>query len=146
MPQRLTMITLAVQDIAKTRDFFEIGLGWTLNASPSPDIAFYQIPGMVFALYSRDALSREIALPVTDQPFGALTLAWNGRTQDEVDAMYAKAVAAGATPVKPPEEAFWGGYSSYVEIPGGHLLEIAHNPFWTLNEDGTVQLPPATGT
>lgn len=143
MDQRITMITLAVPDISETRAFFEDGLGWQLNAAPSADVAFYQIPGMVFALYNKAALASEIDRPVTDAPAGAVTLAWNGQSVADVDAMFAKAVAAGAAPVKQPQKAFWGGYSSYVEIPGGHLLEIAHNPFWTLATDGTVELPPS---
>lgn len=142
MEQRISMITLAVPDVSEARRFFEEGLGWQLNAAPSPDIAFFQIPGGVFALYSRGALAREIGRPVTDQTTGAVTLAWNGRSEEDVDQAFQKAVSAGAKPIKHPEKAFWGGYSSYVEVPGGHLLEIAHNPFWSVEPDGAITLPP----
>ncbi|QDG76951.1 VOC family protein [Labrenzia sp. PHM005] len=143
MEQRISMITLIVPDVAAARTFFETGLGWTVNAAPSPAVVFFQIPGGVFALYDRNALEDEIAHPVSDAPFGATTLAWNASEKEEVDTMFAQAVAAGAKPVKQPERAFWGGYSSYVEVPGGHLLEIAHNPFWTIEDDGSVTLPAA---
>lgn len=143
MDQRISMTTLAVPDVTQARRFFEDGLGWQVNAAPSPEVVFFQIVGGVFALYSRDALAREIGQDVTSETTGAVTLAWNGRSEAEVDATFQKAVLAGAKPVKEPERAFWGGYSSYVEVPGGHLLEIAYNPFWTLEDDGAVTLPPA---
>ena len=142
MDQRISMTTLAVPDISAARQFFETGLGWTVAAAPSPNVVFFQVIGSVFALYSRDALAEEIGRPVTAEPTGAITLAWNGRSEAEVEECFEKAVKAGAKPVKTPEKAFWGGYSSYVEVPGGHLLEIAHNPFWTLEDDGAVTLPP----
>ncbi|WP_299480995.1 VOC family protein [uncultured Roseibium sp.] len=143
MEQRISMTTLAVPDVAEARRFFEDGLGWQVNAAPSPDVVFFQIIGAVFALYSRDALEREIGQEVTKQTSGAITLAWNARSEEDVDAAFKLAVNAGGKIVKRPEKAFWGGYSSYVEVPGGHLLEIAYNPFWQIEEDGAIKLPPA---
>ncbi|MET1411091.1 VOC family protein [Roseibium sp. HPY-6] len=143
MEQRISMTTLAVPDVAEARRFFEDGLGWQVNAAPSPDVVFFQIIGAVFALYSRDALEREIGQEVTKQTSGAITLAWNARSEEEVDAAFNLAVTAGGKIVKRPDKAFWGGYSSYVEVPGGHLLEIAYNPFWQIEEDGAIKLPPA---
>lgn len=141
MEQRISMTTLAVPDVAEARRFFEEGLGWTVTAAPSPEVVFFQIVGSIFALYSRDALAKEIGRSVTSDTTGAITLAWNARSEEEVDKIFKKAVAAGAPPVKEPEKAFWGGYSSYVEVPGGHLLEIAHNPFWDIAQDGSVRIP-----
>ncbi|WP_305989692.1 VOC family protein [Roseibium sp. MMSF_3544] len=142
MEQRISMTTLAVPDVAQARQFFEGGLGWEVNAAPSPEVVFFQVIGGVFALYSRDALEKEIGRGVTRDTTGAITLAWNARSESEVDETFEKAVSAGAKPVKHPEKAFWGGYSSYVEVPGGHLLEIAHNPFWVIETDGAITLPP----
>jgi uncharacterized protein len=142
MEQRISMTTLAVPDVAEARRFFEEGLGWTVAAAPSPEVVFFQIVGSIFALYSREALAKEIERPVTEDTTGAFTLAWNARSDEEVDQTFKKAVSAGAKPVKQPEKAFWGGYSSYVEVPGGHLLEIAHNPFWTIDPDGAITIPP----
>ncbi|MHA7772114.1 VOC family protein [Roseibium sp. M-1] len=143
MDQRISVTTLIVEDVAATRRFFEEGLGWQVNSSPSPEVVFFQVTGGVFAIYGRAALAEEIGHPVTETPTGAITLAWNGHSEDEVDKSFLKALAAGARPVKEPQKAFWGGYSSYVEIPGGHLLEIAYNPFWSIDADGSVVLPSA---
>jgi len=142
MEQRISMTNLIVPDVAEARRFFEEGLGWQLNASPAPEVAFYQVPGGVFALYSRAALASEIGREVTGDTTGAVTLAWNARSESEVDDAFQKALSAGAKPVMQPQKAYWGGYSSYVEVPGGHLLEIAFNPFWTVEPDGSVTLPP----
>ncbi|MTI42689.1 hypothetical protein JM93_00871 [Roseibium hamelinense] len=143
MDQRISMITLAVADLPKARSFFETGLGWTAQEAPSDDIVFYQTGGSVLALYKRDALNRELGRHVPEQALGAITLAYNARSEEEVEVTFQRAVDAGAAIVKRPEKAFWGGHSSYVEIPGGHLLEIAFNPFWALDKDGNVDLSAA---
>jgi len=142
MEQRISLTTLVVDDIDEARRFFEAGLGWQVTAAPSPEVVFFQVIGGVLALYSRAALAEEIGREVTDSRTGAVTLAWNGRSEEEVDQVFHEALSAGAKPVKHPEKAFWGGYSSYVQVPGGHLLEIAYNPFWTIEPDGAVTLPP----
>ncbi|MEP3668043.1 MAG: VOC family protein, partial [Roseibium sp.] len=116
MEQRISMITLVVDDIAETRRFFEDGLGWQVNEAPAPDVVFFQVIGGAFALYSRAALADEIGREVTALPFGATTIAWNGRTAEEVDEAYQRAIDAGGKAVKAPEKAFWGGYTSYVEV------------------------------
>lgn len=140
MEQRLSLITLAVDDLAEARRFFEDGLGWTASSESQEGIAFYQLPGLALALYPRASLEKDIGRPVPEG-LGAVSLAWNGRNEAEVDAAYARALSAGAEAVVPPEKAFWGGYTSYVRIPGGHLLEIAFNPFWSLDEHGAIVLP-----
>jgi catechol 2,3-dioxygenase-like lactoylglutathione lyase family enzyme len=143
MDQRISLTTLVVDDVAAARRFFEDGLGWQVGAAPSPEVVFFQVIGGILAIYARAALTGEIGREVTDAPFGAMTIAWNGRSEAEVDTTYRQALDAGAKPVKAPEKAFWGGYSSYVEVPGGHLLEIAYNPFWPVAADGSVTLPPS---
>lgn len=141
MQQRLSLITLAVEDLAVSRRFFEEGLGWTASSESQDGIAFYQLPSLALALYPRAALSRDIGTEIPAGAHSGVTLAWNGANEAEVDDAYARAVAAGATPVVPPEKVFWGGYSSYVRTPDGHLLELAFNPFWTLEADGGLKLP-----
>ena len=99
---------------------------------------------MVFSLYGRSALATDAGLPSESVPEGKsarITLAYNARAKDEVDAVLAEAEAAGAEIVKPAAEAFWGGYSGYFADPDGHLWEVAFNPFWPLDSDGRVQLP-----
>ncbi|WP_417669345.1 VOC family protein [Roseibium sp.] len=141
MEQRITMTTLAVSDLAQTRRFFEDGLGWTPAPGGTDQVAFYQLPGAILGLYDRESLEKDLGRSLPKETLGGMTLAWNGRSEAEVDAAYEQAVAAGAKPLTRPEKVFWGGYSGYVEIPGGHLLELAYNPFWQLKADGTVELP-----
>ena len=70
-----------------------------------------------------------------------MALAWNAASEAEADAIFAHALACGATLVKPPQKVFWGGYSGYFADPDGHLWEVAYNPFFPLNSEGRVQLP-----
>jgi len=135
MDQRLSLITLGVTDLATARAFYEQGLGWA-PGSTDPQIVIYQLaPGLGLALFPRDELAKDVGerLP---PPGGAITLALNGRSPAEVDAVYAQALAAGARGVKPPAPAFWGGYSGYFADPDGHLWELAHNPFCEITPRG----------
>ncbi|MDP1631885.1 MAG: VOC family protein [Caulobacter sp.] len=126
MDQRLSLITLGVADLARARTFYEQGLGWTPRQA-LPEVVFYQLPGLGLALFPAEELARDVGEPLA-APGGAITLALNGRSRDEVDAVFAQAVAAGARPVKAPGAVFWGGYSGYFADPDGHLWEVAHNP------------------
>ena len=141
MQQRLSMITLGVDDLAEARRFFEAGLGWKPAPFDSAEIAFYQTGSMVLGLYGREALAEDAGIDARGSGFSGVTIGWNGRSTAEVDAAYARALAAGAESIKPPQKVFWGGYSGYVRIPGGHLLELAYNPFWPLDASGAVMLP-----
>lgn len=141
MEQRLTLVTLGVEDVAATRRFFEEGLGWRAAGFDSADVAFFDTGSCVLGLFGRAALARDAGVDDDGGRFPAMSIAWNGRSEAEVDAAFARAVAAGAEAVKPPEAVFWGGYSGYVRIPGGHLLELAFNPGWPLDETGRMQLP-----
>lgn len=143
MDKRLSLTTLAVPDLAEARRFFHDAFGWTADATPSEEIAFYQLPGMVFALYSRTALEAELGRALPTDTLGGITIAWNGTSEAEVDQTFNAAIAAGAKAIKNPVKAFWGGYSAYIEIPGGHLMEIGFNPFWSIEEDGSTRMPPA---
>lgn len=140
MEQRLSLITLLVDDVDEARKFFVDGLGWTCAEGPETEIAFFQIGSMALACYARSALEAELGSPVAKNPPGTIAIAWNGRSPAEVDAACALAVKAGARVLKAPHETHWGGYSCYLEILGGHMLELAHNPFWTIAEDGSISL------
>ncbi len=147
MDQRLSIITLGVRDIAEARRFFEDGLGWKRAAFDSDAIAFYATGGTVLALFGSAALAEDAGLAVDDPAlddgaFSRISIAWNGDSKAAVDEAFTTAVTAGAEAVKAPVEAFWGGYSGYVRIPGGHLMELAYNPFFPLGPDGSVTLPP----
>ncbi len=139
-PQRVTMITLGVDDPERSARFYA-DLGWT-PAKRGPAIVFYQLNGLVLGLFGRDALADDQGRAGATLGTGAMTLAQNFRTNEEVDAAYALALNAGATPLKSPQKVFWGGYSGYYADPDGHVWEVAMNPFSPLNEDGSLTLSP----
>jgi catechol 2,3-dioxygenase-like lactoylglutathione lyase family enzyme len=139
MDQRLSAIALGVADLARSRRFYEDGLGWK-RGNAEGEIAFYQVGGMVLAQFSRAALAADAKLESEGTGFGGITLAYNVGAREDVDAVLAEAKAAGATILKPAEDAFWGGYSGYFADPAGHPWEVAWNPHWTLEADGSVRL------
>lgn len=140
-PQRVTLITLGVANLAAARAFYA-RLGWVEHGT-NPGIAFYQMHGAVLGLFGRDDLATDQGRPGAALGVGAMTLAQNFATEAEVDAAFDLAISAGGTPLKPPEKVFWGGYSGYWADPDGHVWEVAMNPFWTLAEDGSLTLPDA---
>ena len=138
MEQRVSLVTLGVTDLPRARAFYE-GLGWTTNASPEDDVVFFQAGGMIVALWGRAQLAEDSV--VTDGGgWGGITPAYNTRSPAEVDAVLAEAAAAGATIARPAAPTFWGGYSGVFHDPDGHAWEVAHNPHWTIGDDGSVSL------
>jgi catechol 2,3-dioxygenase-like lactoylglutathione lyase family enzyme len=135
--QRLSLVTLGVHDLDRAIGFYT-DLGWSLTARPG-DVAFFQVGGMVVGLWGRDQLGTDTAVPDAGG-WGGITLAHNVRTPDAVDTVLAEAVAAGGTLLRPPVTTEWGGYSGVFADPDGHPWEVAHNPFWTLEVDGSVRL------
>lgn len=140
MEQRLSLVTLGVRDLAQARAFYE-ALGWTTGADPSDDVVFFQAGGMIVALWGRDKLAEDTVVS-EGGGWGGITLAHNVRSEAEVDSVLAEAEAAGATIARPGAATFWGGYSGVFVDPDGHAWEIAHNPHWTLRDDGSVTLSP----
>jgi hypothetical protein len=139
MDQRMSLITLGVADLARARAFYE-ALGWTTGAEPDADVVFFQTGGSILALWDRAKLAEDSG--VTDGGgWGGVTLAHNVGSPVEVDAAVEDARAAGASIVREPGETFWGGYSGVFIDPDGHPWELAYNPRWTLDEDGSVRLP-----
>ena len=139
MEQRVSLITLGVADVPKARAFYE-RLGWTCTTPPEQGVAFFRSGGVVMALWDRDNLAEDSA--VSDPGgWGGVTLAHNVRSPAEVDAVLAEAEAAGATIGRPGDETFWGGYSGVFIDPDGHPWEVAHNPHWTIADDGSIVLP-----
>jgi uncharacterized protein len=137
-PPRVSLITLGVADVGRARAFYE-ALGWVTRAAPDDDVAFFQSGGMVLALWSREALAGDCGVP-DGGGFGGVALAHNVASPDEVRAEIEAARAAGARITKQPAATFWGGYSGVFCDPDGHPWEVAHNPHWTLAEDGSVTL------
>jgi uncharacterized protein len=136
--QRVSLITLGVSDLARSRRFYE-ELGWETGAAPEDDVVFFQAGEMVVALWGRAQLAEDSS--VVDSPgWGGVTLALNFGSPAEVDAAIEEARSAGATIGREPAETFWGGYSGVFVDPDGHPWEVAHNPHWTVTEDGGVRL------
>ena len=122
-------MTLGVTDLARARAFYE-AMGWGGGQQPDDEVCFYQAGGMVFGLWT--------ALGGHGAP--GIELAQNVRSPEAVDAMLAEATAAGGTVVRPAERADWGGFSGAFADPDGYVWEVAHNPFWTIADDGTVTI------
>ena len=138
MEQRVSLITLGVGDLERSRAFYE-ALGWTTGAAPADDVVFFQAGGMVVALWDRARLAEDSGVEDAGG-WGGMTLAHNVRSPAEVDAVLEEARAAGATIGRTGAPTFWGGYSGVFVDPDGHPWEVAHNPYWTLAADGGVRL------
>jgi uncharacterized protein len=141
MDQRLSLITLGVADVGRAKQFYE-ALGWKMDGGVDDDtdhVAFFQAGGMIVALWGRDKLAADSG--VTDGGgWGGMTLAYNTRSPAEVDAVIEEARKAGANIAREGAETFWGGYSGVFIDPDGHPWEVAHNPHWTVHDDGRTTL------
>jgi catechol 2,3-dioxygenase-like lactoylglutathione lyase family enzyme len=139
MEPRVSLITLGTRDLARARAFYE-ALGWATTAGPDADVVFFQAGAAVLALWDRALLADDSA--VTDSGgWGGVTVAHNVGSPAQVDEVLAEAEAAGATIGRPGAATSWGGYSGVFLDPDGHPWEVAHNPFWSLDESGRVRLP-----
>jgi predicted lactoylglutathione lyase len=139
MEQRVSLVTLGVADLSRARAFYE-ALGWTTRAAPGDDVVFFQAGGMVVALWSRSQLATDTAVDDTGG-WGGVTLAYNARSRADVDTVLDEARRAGARIAREGAGTFWGGYSGVFVDPDGHPWEVAHNPHWTIEADGSIVLP-----
>jgi uncharacterized protein len=138
MEQRLTIITLGVNDLKVASDFYEKKLGWKRSKASMGDIVFFQLNGIQLALYPRHELAKDATVPVKGSGFKGITIAHNLRNEKEVDKLIATLKKKGVKIVKPPQKVFWGGYSSYIADPDGNLWEIAYNPYLKLDKKGNI--------
>ncbi len=138
MEPRVSLVTLGVRDLERSRRFYE-ALGWQSASKPEDGVVFFQSGGMVLALWSREELARDSEV-VDSGGWGGVTLAYNVRSAEEVDGFLALARTAGAKIGRPGAETFWGGYSGIFIDPDGHPWEVAHNPFWGVDDAGNVSL------
>ncbi len=129
MDQRVSLVTLGVRDLGVARAFYE-AIGWRDSQQPDDEVCFFQAGAMVFGLWT--------ALGGHGAP--GIELAYNVRTPEEVALTLDEAKRAGATIIRPPELMQWGGTSGAFADPDGYVWEVAHNPNWTLNEDGSVHI------
>ena len=137
MEQRLSLVTLGVADLDRARRFYEAP-GWR-RGDDNDDVVFFQAGGMVLALWDRAALAEDSRVEDSGG-WGGVGLALNVRSPEEVDDVLEEARTAGAVIGRPGAETFWGGYSGIFIDPDGHPWEVAHNPFWTVTEDGQTLL------
>jgi uncharacterized protein len=138
MDQRVSLVTLGVADIQRARSFYE-ALGWESRSVPADGVVFFQAGGMIVALWDRASLAEDSTV-VDGGGWGGVTLAHNVGSPGDVDRVLDEAHAAGGTIGRAGAKTFWGGYSGVFLDPDGHPWEVAHNPFWTLADDGSVSL------
>ncbi len=141
MEPHLSLVTLGVASLEVSRAFYE-SFGWKASSASQGDIVFFQMNGLALALHPRDMLAEDARVAEAGSGFSGVTLAHNCRTPEAVDKAFALALAAGATALKPPETAFWGGYSGYFADPDGYVWELAFNPHFPLDAEGGLTLPP----
>ena len=140
MDQRLSLITLGVVDLARSKRFYE-ALGWQASEASQAEIVFFQMNGFALALFGRAELAEDAGVEDRPSGFPGITLACNVRSQPEVDETFRAAIAAGAEAVKIPHATEWGGYSGYIADPDYYLWEIAWNPHFPLDLAGNLHLP-----
>ena len=139
MDQRVSLITLGVADIPRSRAFY-MALGWAPANPDNDEVSFFQAGCIAFALWDRKLLAEDSGVTDDSGGWGGVTLAYNVGSPDEVDDVIAQARAAGAGIPRAGAATFWGGYSGVFVDPDGHPWEVAHNPHWTLREDGSIDI------
>jgi len=139
---RITLITLGVADVARSRAFYE-ALGFKASSDSNADVTFFNAGGVALALFGRSALAADALVDDSQPGFSGVTLAHNVSSAAEVDGVMADAARVGAKIKKPAAVTFWGGYAGYFADVDGHLWEVAHNPFWPMDDAGRVVLPEA---
>lgn len=138
MEQRVSVVTLGVRDLARATAFYT-ALGWKQGPPFDADVSFFQCGGMVLGLWDRAALAEDSGVEDSGG-WGGVTLAHNVASPGQVDAVLIQAEQAGATIAKPAGPTFYGGYAGMFVDPEGHPWEVAHNPGWTLDTEGSVYL------
>ena len=142
MEQRVSLITLGVADVGRARRFYE-ALGW--QGQEVEETVFFQAGGMAIVLWGRSKLADDAGIAdASADGFGGVALAQNVRSAAEVDQVIEQARRAGASVIKPGQDTFYGGYAGYFRDPDDHLWEVAHNPGFTIADDGSIVLPTFT--
>ncbi len=140
MNQHLHLITLGVRDFEKSRRFYKEILGWKPASASSDDVAFFQAGGVVLAIYPHEKLAEDALTSPEGSGFSGITLAYNARSEAEVDEIIRDLKSKGVKIVKEPQKVFWGGYSSYFADPDDYHWEVAYNPFFAFDESGNLKL------
>lgn len=145
MSQQLNLVTVGTADLARARAFYVDGLGWEVAWENDEAVFVHLGHGLLLALFGADALAADATLAALTPGSGTVALAKNVGTDDEVDAVVEVAATAGATVVKRPQTAAFGGYHGYFLDPDGVLWEVAHNPGFSIGPDGRVSIAAVDG-
>ena len=134
------MITLGVKNITKATNFYEKGLGWKKSSLSQGDLVIFPLGGIALALYPRKLLAEDAMVKDELTGFSGMTNSYNAKNEKEVNDILEEVEKLGATIVKPAQEVFWGGYSGYFKDLDGHIIEVAYNPFWEIDENDSLKL------
>jgi uncharacterized protein len=140
MKQFLHIITLGVKDVNRSRSFYTEILGWAPSSASNNGVAFFQAGGVVLSLYPRNALAEEASIGSEGSGFSGVTLAYNTRSEQEVNEVIEDLRSKGVTILKQPQKAFWGGYHAYFADPDGNPWEVAFNPYFSFDKAGNLHL------
>jgi uncharacterized protein len=140
MRQKLNIITLGTDDLKKSAEFYEKGLGWKRSGKSVGDLILFPLGGITLALYPRKELAEDAFVENSEPGFSGVALSFNAKTEKEVEEVLSEAEKAGATITKPAQKVVWGGYAGYFKDTAGHLIEVAFNPFWDLDENDNLKL------
>lgn len=139
MRQKLNLITLGVDNFERSVKFYE-SLGWKKSSASVEGLAVFPLGGITLCLHPRQELAADAQLPNEKSEFAGLTLSFNAKSEQEVDDVLKEVASLGATIIKPAQKVFWGGYSGYFKDLDGHVIEVAYNPFWALDENDNLKL------
>ena len=141
MEQRLSLLTLGAKDVKKLTEFYTTIFGWDPLPNSSDNVTFFQLNGFQLGIFEYTALAEDANVVADGHGFKGLSLAYNLRTKEAVDELFAELKAKGVTITKEPQEVFWGGYSGYIADPEHNMWEIAYNPYMDFDESGNVLGP-----
>jgi catechol 2,3-dioxygenase-like lactoylglutathione lyase family enzyme len=133
MKPKIGLITFGARDLERMIAFYRDGLGFPLhNYKPGDEMVMFRLEGTWLGLFPREELAKDATVSAEGSGFGGVVVAHNAPSREEVDKVFAQALAAGATAVETPQAVFWSGYSGYFADPEGNLWEVAFNPFTDL--------------
>jgi len=131
---------LGVNDFEKSVAFYEEGLGWKRSGKSMNELALFPLGGITLALHPKEELAKDVTLAYEPSRFSGITLAYNAKSEKEVNEVLEKVAKIGGTITKPAQKVFWGGYSAYFKDLDGYLFEVAYNPFWDLDVNDNLIL------